>query len=139
MFHLNHLANRIRRVSESLLVLAGEDSPRIRVRLLSPPEALITMRTRRCLQPLDGTVLTIEDWGVGMRPEHLAQANELLRLPREVDLPTSQRLGLNVVARLVGRRHRRRLAGRPSPTAAPRDEGPGRSGERPGPVGQLLS
>ena len=64
MFHLNHLANRIRRDSESPLVLAGEDSPRIRVRLFSPPEALITMRTRRCLQPLGGTVLTIKDWGV---------------------------------------------------------------------------
>lgn len=69
----------------------------------SPPEAPVAIRTRRCLQPPGGTVLTIEDWGVGMRPEDLAQANVLLRHPQDVDLSVSQRLGLHVVARLAAR------------------------------------
>jgi hypothetical protein len=48
-------------------------------------------------------VLTVEDWGVGMRPEDMAAANELLATPRDVDLSVSQRLGLHVVARLAQR------------------------------------
>ena len=47
--------------------------------------------------------MTIEDWGVGMTPVELAEANEILRHPREVDLSVSQRLGLHVVARLAQR------------------------------------
>ncbi len=69
----------------------------------SPPEAHVTVRTRRFLQAPGATVLTVEDWGVGMRPDDLAQANELLAHPREVDLLVSQRLGLHVVARLATR------------------------------------
>ncbi|HEX6403091.1 MAG TPA: sensor histidine kinase [Pseudonocardiaceae bacterium] len=69
----------------------------------SPPEARVTVRTRRCPQPPGGIVLTIEDCGVGMCPEDLAHANELLRQPRDVDLSVSQRLGLHVVARLAAR------------------------------------
>lgn len=154
LFRLDHLATRIRRNAESLLVLAGEDSPRIwrkpialvdvvraaiaqtddrdRVSLsvdkrlailghsvadlthmlaeltenavrFSPPGVGITIRTRRCLQPPGETVLTIEDGGVGMDPADLAQANELLRHPGDVDLSASQRLGLHVVARLAAR------------------------------------
>ncbi|MGH3765044.1 MAG: sensor histidine kinase [Pseudonocardiaceae bacterium] len=154
LFRLDHLATRIRRNAESLLVLSGEEPPRIwrepvalvdvvraaiaetedlervsfsvdeRLAVLghtvtdlthvlaeltenavrfSPPEAHVTMRTRRSLQAPGATVLTIEDWGVGMRPDDLAQANELLAHPREVDLSVSQRLGLHVVARLATR------------------------------------
>jgi hypothetical protein len=40
-----------------------------------------------------------------MRPEDLAEANDLLANPREVDLSVSQRLGLHVVARLAQRHH----------------------------------
>src|SRR5207244_930347 len=40
---------------------------------------------------------------VGMSPGDLADANDLLRRPREVDLASAQRLGLHVVARLAGR------------------------------------
>jgi len=155
LFRLDHLATRIRRNAESLLVLSGEDAPRIwsnpvllvdvvraaiaetedldRVvfdieeRLavsgkavadlthllaelvenavhFSPPQARVIIRTRPYLQLPGGQVLAIEDWGVGLRPEDLENANELLADPPEVDLSVSRRLGLHVVARLA-RRH----------------------------------
>ncbi len=154
LFRLDHLATRIRRNAENLLVLSGEEAPRIwsepvalidvlraaiaetehldrvafsvdeRVAVLghtatdlthvlaelvenaarfSPPESKVTIRTRSCLQTSGEVVITIEDWGVGMRPEDLTQANELLASPRDIDLSASQRLGLHVVARLATR------------------------------------
>jgi signal transduction histidine kinase len=155
LFRLDHLATRIRRNAESLLVLSGEEAPRIwrepvalvdvvraaiaetehldRVSFsvdeqlavvghcvadlthvlaeltenavrFSPPEATVTIRTRRGRPLPDGAVITIEDWGVGMPPEQLAEANELLAHPRDLlDPSVSQRLGLHVVARLAAR------------------------------------
>jgi signal transduction histidine kinase len=154
LFRLDHLATRIRRNAESLLVLSGEDPPRTwgrpvllvdvvraaiaetedldrvvfaideRLALLgnavadvthllaelvenavhfSPPEASVIIRTRPYLQAPGAHVLTVEDWGVGIRPEDLAEANDLLAHPRDVDLSVSQRLGLHVVARLAQR------------------------------------
>jgi signal transduction histidine kinase len=154
LFRLDHLATRIRRNAESLLVLSGEEPPRtwgrpvllvdvVRAAIaetedldrvvfavderqavlgnavadvthmlaelvenavhFSPPEASVIIRTRPYLQTPGAHVLTVEDWGVGIRPEDLAQANDLLAHPREVDLSVSQRLGLHVVARLAQR------------------------------------
>jgi signal transduction histidine kinase len=154
LFRLDHLATRIRRNAESLLVLSGEEPPRtwgrpvalvdvvraaiaetedldrvvfsLEERLavfgnavadlthllaelvenavhFSPPEASVVIRTRPFLQDPGAHVLTVEDWGVGMRPEDMAAANDLLAVPREVDLSVSQRLGLHVVARLAKR------------------------------------
>jgi signal transduction histidine kinase len=154
LFQLDHLATRIRRNAESLLVLSGEEPPRtwgrpvalvdvVRAAIaetedldrvvfavderlalfgnavadlthlvaelvenavhFSPPEASVVIRTRPFLQTPGAHVLTVEDWGVGMRPEDLAAANDLLAVPREVDLSVSQRLGLHVVARLAKR------------------------------------
>jgi signal transduction histidine kinase len=154
LFQLDHLATRIRRNAESLLVLSGEEPPRtwgrpvalvdvvraaiaetedldrvvfsLEERLavfgnavadlthllaelvenavhFSPPEASVVIRTRPFLQDPGAHVLTVEDWGVGMRPEDMAAANDLLAVPREVDLSVSQRLGLHVVARLAKR------------------------------------
>jgi hypothetical protein len=154
LFQLDHLATRIRRNAESLLVLSGEEPPRtwgrpvplvdvvraaiaetedldrvvfsLEERLavfgnavadlthllaelvenavhFSPPEASVVIRTRPFLQDPGAHVLTVEDWGVGMRPEDLAAANDLLAVPRDVDLSVSQRLGLHVVARLAKR------------------------------------
>jgi signal transduction histidine kinase len=154
LFQLDHLATRIRRNAESLLVLSGEEPPRtwgrpvplvdvvraaiaetedldrvvftLEERLavfgnavadlthllaelvenavhFSPPEASVVIRSRPFLQDPGAHVLTVEDWGVGMRPEDLAAANDLLAVPREVDLSVSQRLGLHVVARLAKR------------------------------------
>jgi signal transduction histidine kinase len=154
LFQLDHLATRIRRNAESLLVLSGEEPPRtwgrpvalvdvvraaiaetedldrvvfnVEERLavfgnavadlthlvaelvenavhFSPPEASVVIRTRPFLQTPGAHVLTVEDWGVGMRPEDLDAGNDLLATPREVDLSVSQRLGLHVVARLAKR------------------------------------
>lgn len=154
LFRLDHLATRIRRNAESLLVLSGEEPSRVwsePVRLIdvvraaiaetedldrvafavdermevlghtvtdlthvlaeltenavrfSPPEANVTIRTRPYLRMPGAAVLTVEDWGVGMRPEDMAAANDLLAHPRDVDLSVSQRLGLHVVARLATR------------------------------------
>ncbi len=154
LFRLDHLATRIRRNAESLLVLSGEEAPRIwrePVELIdvvraaiaetehldrvtfsvdeglavlghtvtdlthvlaelienavrfSPPEASVTIRTRPSRQAPGAVVVTVEDWGVGMRPDDLAQANDLLAHPRDIDLSVSQRLGMHVVARLAAR------------------------------------
>ena len=154
LFQLDHLATRIRRNAESLLVLSGEEPPRtwgrpvalvdvvraaiaetedldrvvfaIDERLavfgnavadvthlmaelvenavhFSPPEASVILRTRPYLQSPGAHMLTVEDWGVGMRAAELAAANDVLAAPQEVDLSVSQRLGLHVVARLAQR------------------------------------
>jgi signal transduction histidine kinase len=154
LFQLDHLATRIRRNAESLLVLSGEEPARkwggsvllvdvVRAAIaeieeldrvdfsvdeslavsgravadathllaelienavhFSPPGLSVMIRTRPYLPSPGAHVLTIEDWGVGMSAGDLADANDLLRRPREVDLATSQRLGLHVVARLASR------------------------------------
>ncbi|HZA80597.1 MAG TPA: ATP-binding protein, partial [Actinomycetes bacterium] len=154
LFQLDHLATRIRRNAESLLVLSGEEPPRtwgrpvalvdvVRAAIaetedldrvvfavderlavfgnvvadlthlvaelvenavhFSPPDASVTIRTRPYLLAPGAQMLTVEDWGVGMRPEDMDAANDLLAAPREVDLSVSQRLGLQVVARLAQR------------------------------------
>jgi signal transduction histidine kinase len=154
LFRLDHLATRIRRNAESLLVLSGEEPPRtwgrpvalidvVRAAIaetedldrvvfavderlaifgnavadlthlvaelvenavhFSPPEARVIVRTRPYLQTPGAHVLTVEDWGVGMRAEDMAAANAVLATPADVDLSVSQRLGLQVVARLAQR------------------------------------
>jgi signal transduction histidine kinase len=154
LFRLDHLATRIRRNAENLLVLSGEEAPRTwsepvalidvlraaiaetehvdrftfsvdeRLAVLghtatdlthvlaelvenaarfSPPEAKVTVRTRSCLRTSGEVVIAIEDWGVGMPPEDLTHANDLLASPRDIDMSASQRLGLHVVARLAAR------------------------------------
>jgi signal transduction histidine kinase len=152
LFRLDHLATRIRRNAESLLVLSGEEPPRtwgqpvalvdvvraaiaetedldrvvftVEERLavpgtaaadlthlvaelvenavhFSPPDAKVIIRTRPYLRSPGAHVLTVEDWGIGMRPEELAEANDLLAAPRDVDLSVSHRLGLHVISRLA--------------------------------------
>jgi signal transduction histidine kinase len=154
LFTLDHLATRVRRNAESLLVLAGEQPPRtwsapvplrdvVRAAIaetedldrvvfaiddriavsggavadlthllaeltenavrFSPPDTAVTIRARPDRRDDGGYLLTIEDWGVGMPPEDLAAANELLASPREVNLAVAQRLGFHVVARLAAR------------------------------------
>ncbi|HYT10386.1 MAG TPA: ATP-binding protein, partial [Mycobacteriales bacterium] len=154
LFRLDHLATRIRRNAESLLVLSGEETPRtwrspvplvdvVRAAIaeiedldrvdfaveealavsgravadlthllaellenavhFSPPGAMVMLRTRPVMQSPGAQVVTIEDWGVGMTSQELADADDLLHRPREVDLSVSQRLGLHVVARLAQR------------------------------------
>jgi signal transduction histidine kinase len=154
LFQLDHLATRIRRNAESLLVLSGDDPPRRwgrpvplsevvraaaaevedfrRVEVLvnehlevagravadlahllaelienattfSPPSS--DVRVRSHLAPAQGAtfVLSIEDTGIGMPPDELEAANQLLAEPPEVDLRRSSMLGFHVVGRLAKR------------------------------------
>jgi signal transduction histidine kinase len=154
LFKLDHLATRVRRNAESLLVLAGEQPPRtwsqpvalrdvVRAAIaetedldrvafsvnddiallgnpvadlthllaeltenavrFSPPDTAVAIRARPDRRQEGGHLLTVEDEGVGMPPEDLAAANELLATPREIDLAVAQRLGFHVVARLAAR------------------------------------
>jgi signal transduction histidine kinase len=154
LLRLDHLATRIRRNSESLLVLTGEEPPSTwsepvplldvvrdaiaetedlervafsldaRLALLgqaapdvthllgelienavrfSPPQASAIVRIRPHQPMLGAHVLTIEDSGIGIRPDELKAANQLLAWPREVDLAATRRLGLHVVSRLAAR------------------------------------
>jgi len=154
LFRLDHLATRIRRNAENLLVLSGEEPPRVwgkpvpltdvvraaiaetedlsrvtfvvdeRLAVLghavidlthllaelienavrsSPPESQVTIRTTPDIRSPGSVMITVEDWGVGMPDEHLAEANEVLATPRDVDALVSNRLGLHVIARLAHR------------------------------------
>jgi signal transduction histidine kinase len=154
LFTLDHLATRVRRNAESLLVLAGEQPPRtwsapvplrdvVRAAIaetedldrvvfaiddqmavaggtvadlthllaeltenavrFSPPDTAVTIRARPDRRGDGGYLLTIEDWGVGMPPDDIAAANDILAVPREVDLAVAQRLGFHVVGRLAAR------------------------------------
>ena len=154
LFKLDHLATRVRRNAESLLVLAGQQAPRtwsepvplrdvIRAAIaetedldrvvfavddriavsgtaiadlthllaeltenavrFSPPATAVTIRVRPNRRDEGGHLLTVEDWGVGMPADDLAEANQLLAHPGDLDLAVAQRLGFHVVARLAAR------------------------------------
>lgn len=152
LFQLDHLATRMRRNDENLLVLAGADSTRVQrqpaalmdvlraaqsevehytriefgaveqdikiaahavndmVHLVaelldnatsfSPPESHVLVEARRVG---DRVVLYIEDHGLGISPEQLAELNERLAKPPLVDVAVSRMMGLVVVGRLADR------------------------------------
>jgi signal transduction histidine kinase len=151
LFKLDHLATRMRRNAESLLVLAGHEPPRTwsapveigdvvrgalgevegyqRVRLrhlddaevdgsaavdvshvvaelvenalsFSPPQADVEIYGRR---DEFGYVLTIVDLGIGMGPEDLQRANDLINSPDASTFAPSRFLGHYVVAQLATR------------------------------------
>jgi methyl-accepting chemotaxis protein len=158
LFRLDHLATRMRRNDENLLVLAGADNsrrwsqpvalstvvlaamaeieqyPRIRqdvaedvyvvgyavadvVHLLaellenattfSPPDCMVTVSGWRSYDG-GGANVTIEDRGLGMSPNGIDDANQQLTTPSSIDVATSERMGLLVVANLAAR-HRIRV------------------------------
>ncbi|MEV8513875.1 nitrate- and nitrite sensing domain-containing protein [Dactylosporangium sp. NPDC051484] len=152
LFQLDHLATRMRRNDENLLVLAGADSTRIQrepaplmdvlraaqsevehytriefgmidrdieisahavndmVHLIaelldnatafSPPDSAVIVEARRVG---DRSVLLVEDHGIGVSPEQLAELNDRLANPPMVDVAVSRMMGLVVVARLAAR------------------------------------
>ncbi|GIF51581.1 signal transduction histidine kinase [Asanoa ferruginea] len=162
LFRVDHLATRMRRHAEDLVVLAGaapgrgwrvpvpmidvirgavsevEDYPRVNIvavepaavagravadviHLLaelienatsfSPPHTKVHVAGQAVP---NGYAIEIEDRGLGMPPEAIAEANQRLSEPPEFDPANSARLGLFVVAQL-GARHGVRVQLRPSP------------------------
>ncbi|MFJ5921601.1 nitrate- and nitrite sensing domain-containing protein [Kitasatospora sp. NPDC092948] len=77
----------------------------------SPPHTKVHIRGE---QVGTGYVVEIEDRGLGMGPEALADANRRIAAGDQADLFDSDRLGLFVVSRLA-KRHSVRVALRPSP------------------------
>jgi signal transduction histidine kinase len=69
----------------------------------SPPDTSVTVRSRPGRDDAVGHVVVIEDWGVGIAADDLAETNALLAAPPDVDLAVHQRLGFHVVARLAAR------------------------------------
>jgi signal transduction histidine kinase len=152
LFQLDHLATRMRRNDENLLVLAGADSTRVQrepaalidvlraaqsevehytriefgmidrdievaahavndmVHLVaelfdnatafSPPNSTVIVEARRLG---DGSLLSVEDRGIGISREQLRDLNERLANPPMVDVAVSRMMGLVVVARLANR------------------------------------
>jgi signal transduction histidine kinase len=154
LFQLDHLATRIRRNAESLLVLSGDDPPRRwgrpvalsevvraaaaevedyqRVEVVvnehlevagravadlahllaelienattfSPPTADVRVRSHVAPGEWATYVLSVEDLGIGMSDDDIAEANRRLAEPPEVDLRRSTMLGFHVVGRLAKR------------------------------------
>jgi signal transduction histidine kinase len=151
LFRLDHLATRMRRNAENLLVLSGAEpvrrwsDPVPLPRVLRAASAEIEDYNRVGVMPMadvrvvghavsdvvhllaelienaaafsppgtrvqvsgepaaHGYLLEIEDQGIGMSDEELAEANQQLARPASIDLAGAQRLGFYVVGRLAAR------------------------------------
>jgi signal transduction histidine kinase len=151
LFRLDHLATRMRRNAENLLVLSGAEpvrrwsDPVPLPRVIRAASAEIEDYNRVGVMPMadvrvvghavsdvvhllaelienaaafsppgtrvqvsgepaaHGYLLEIEDQGIGMSDEELAEANEQLARPASIDLAGAQRLGFYVVGRLAAR------------------------------------
>jgi signal transduction histidine kinase len=79
--------------------------------VFSPPHPAVTVRGELAAH---GFAIEVEDRGLGLSEEELADLNERLANPPEFDLADSDRLGLFVVARLAAR-HDIRVTLRGSP------------------------
>ncbi|MFJ1751503.1 nitrate- and nitrite sensing domain-containing protein [Kitasatospora sp. NPDC088134] len=79
--------------------------------VFSPPQTQITVQGEVVAH---GFCLEIDDRGLGLSEQHLADINQRLAVEQEFDLADTDRLGLFVVSRLA-RRHGIRVHLRPSP------------------------
>ncbi len=79
--------------------------------VFSPPNTTVRVSGQAVAH---GFVMEVEDRGLGMAPEMMAQLNRLLATAPELDLDDSARLGLFVVAKLSAR-HGIKVTLRPSP------------------------
>src|SRR5581483_10531804 len=77
----------------------------------SPPDSTVIVEARRVG---DRAVLYVEDHGIGIAPDQLAELNERLATPPMVDVAVSRMMGLVVVARLAAR-HGVKVELRPAP------------------------
>src|SRR5690606_13749804 len=163
LFQLDHLATRMRRTDENLLVLAGADSTRVQrepaamidvlraaqseveqytriefgvvdrdlqvaahavndlvhlvaelldnATVFSPPDTHVMVEARRVG---DRAALYVQDRGLGLSQEQLAEINQRLAKPPLVDVAVSRMMGLVVVARLAAR-HGVKVELRPAP------------------------
>ncbi|MEU5845876.1 sensor histidine kinase [Saccharopolyspora shandongensis] len=151
LFRVDHLATRMRRHAEGLIIMSGaapgrawrqpvplmdlvrssvsevEDYARVEIRRMSGLSVLgssvsdVThlfaelVENATAFSPPDSTVLVhgepvgtgfvveIEDRGLGMSPERLAEANRLIAEAHRLELFESDRLGLFLVSRLANR------------------------------------
>jgi hypothetical protein len=153
LFQLDHLAARMRRNDDNLLVLTGSESrrrwtepvalstvvlaavaeieqyPRVRQEIDARPQLVgpavgdlahllaELLENATMFSPPDGPVLVtgslaadgraavieITDSGIGMSPRALAEANEILATPPQVDAAAAERMGLVVVSHLAAR------------------------------------
>ncbi|BAJ32043.1 MULTISPECIES: nitrate- and nitrite sensing domain-containing protein [Kitasatospora] len=79
--------------------------------VFSPPQTQVTVQGEVVAH---GFCLEIDDRGLGLSEQHLAEINQRLAVEQEFDLADTDRLGLFVVSRLA-RRHGIRVHLRPSP------------------------
>ncbi|RKE22459.1 nitrate- and nitrite sensing domain-containing protein [Streptomyces sp. TLI_171] len=79
--------------------------------VFSPPQTQVTVQGEVVAH---GFCLEIDDRGLGLSEQHLADINQRLAVEQEFDLADTDRLGLFVVSRLA-RRHGIRVHLRPSP------------------------
>ncbi|MFJ5229690.1 nitrate- and nitrite sensing domain-containing protein [Kitasatospora sp. NPDC088391] len=79
--------------------------------VFSPPQTQITVQGEVVAH---GFCLEVDDRGLGLSEQHLADINQRLAVEQEFDLADTDRLGLFVVSRLA-RRHGIRVHLRPSP------------------------
>jgi signal transduction histidine kinase len=69
--------------------------------VFSPPDTHVNLRGEPAAE---GYALEVEDRGIGMGADELAEANDRLAHPPEFDLADSDRLGLFIVGKLAARR-----------------------------------
>jgi signal transduction histidine kinase len=79
--------------------------------LFSPSTSRVEVRAERVA---NGFAIEIDDRGLGIAPDQLAEINEQLATPPDFDLANADRLGLFVAGRLAAR-HNVRVSLRPSP------------------------